>query len=224
MVRISLTTSPIFCAACDSAVICALVPCASLTAARTISVVIASWRLISPIELLNSSAATAAVSTLLLASLEADTALSARCEVWPELVSSVLAVERMAIAPSVTVRRCSSTRWRKAAIACSMMERRSCCSCIEARSRSASRRSVMSSWVATQPPSAIGRLMTATTRPLADLTSAVVVLPCAMAATSPCRYSSGSREKLPLAMRNSSRLASVRPGFTTSSGSWYRSM
>ncbi len=39
-----------------------------------------------------------------------------------------------------------------------------------------------------------------------------------MAATSPCRYSSGSREKVPLAMRNSSRLASVRPGFTTSSG------
>src|ERR1039458_9560068 len=80
----------------------------------------------------------------------AEASLSARCEVWPELVSSVLAVERMAIAPSVTVRRCSSTRWRKAAIACSMMERRSCCSCIEARSRSASRRSVMSSWVATQ--------------------------------------------------------------------------
>src|SRR5450759_4465602 len=105
MVRISLTTSPIFCAACDSVVICALAPCASLTAARTISVVRASLRLTSPIELLNSSAATAAVSTLLLASLDADTALSARCEVWPELASSVLAVERMAIAPSVTVRR-----------------------------------------------------------------------------------------------------------------------
>ena len=81
MERISLTTSPIFCAACDSAAICALVPCASSTAARTIPVAVASWRPISSIELDNSSAATAAVSTLPLASLEADTALSARCEV-----------------------------------------------------------------------------------------------------------------------------------------------
>ena len=105
MVRISLTTSPIFCAASDMALIWALVPCASATAARTIEVVVASWRLISPIDSVNSSAATAAVSTFALASLEADTALSARCEVWPELANRSVAVERMAMAPSATVRK-----------------------------------------------------------------------------------------------------------------------
>ena len=117
MARINLITSPIFCAACASVAICALVSCASVTAARTISVVIASWRPISPIEPVNSSVAMAAVATLAEASLEAVTAPSALFEVWPELASRVVAVARMAMAPSVTVRSRSSTRWWKLAIA-----------------------------------------------------------------------------------------------------------
>ncbi len=63
-----------------------------------------SWRLISAIECDNSSAATAAVSTLAEASLKACTALSARCEVWSEEPSSAAAVERMAVALSLTLR------------------------------------------------------------------------------------------------------------------------
>ena len=47
----------------------------------------------------------AAVSTFTEASLDADTALSALFEVWPELANSVVAVARIAMAPSVTVRR-----------------------------------------------------------------------------------------------------------------------
>ncbi len=85
MARISLITSPIFSAACASAAICALVSCASPTAARTMSAVEASWRPISPIEEASSSAANAAVSTLVEASFEASTAPSALFAVWSEL-------------------------------------------------------------------------------------------------------------------------------------------
>jgi hypothetical protein len=103
-------TSPIFCAACASAAICSLVPLASQTAARTISVVRLSWRPISPMEPVNSSAAPAAVSTLVQASFDAVTALSALFEVCPESANSVVAVERMVSAPSLTVRRCAPRR------------------------------------------------------------------------------------------------------------------
>ena len=67
------------------------------------SLVWVSWRLISAIECDSSSAATAAVSTLVEASLKACTALSARCEVWSEEPNNVRAVERMAVALSLTL-------------------------------------------------------------------------------------------------------------------------
>ena len=63
-----------------------------------------SWRLISAIERDSSSAATAAVSTLVEASLKACTALSARCEVWSEKPNRAPAVARMAVALPLTLR------------------------------------------------------------------------------------------------------------------------
>ena len=68
------------------------------------SLVWVSWRLISAIECDSSSAATAAVSTLAEASLKACTAPSARCEVWSEEPNSAPAVERIAVALSLTLR------------------------------------------------------------------------------------------------------------------------
>jgi hypothetical protein len=141
---------------------------------------LANWRPISLIEPDSSSAATAAVSTFVEASFEADTAPSALFEVCPELLNRVVAVDRIALAPSATVFKWSSAWRRNAAIAWSITARRCCCSCIDTRSRSASRRSVMSSCVATQPPSGIGRLMTEIARPSFDFTSEVLVLPADM--------------------------------------------
>ena len=69
------------------------------------SPVCVSWRLISAIECDSSSAATAAVSTLAEASLNACTALSARCVVCVRRAEQRLpAVERMAVALSPTPR------------------------------------------------------------------------------------------------------------------------
>ena len=81
----------------------------------------------------------------------------------------------------------------------------------------------MSSCVATQPPSAIGRLMTQTMRPSADFTSVLVVLPSAMVAASVRTYSTMLPEKVPLATRYSSRLVRLLPGLPTVAGSRYRS-
>ena len=104
MSRISLTTSPIFCAASASPVIRVLVASASPTAARTTSRVRVSCALISPIEVDSSPAAAAAVSTLVEASFDASTAADVRCEVWSDEPNSPLAVSRMALTPSVTTR------------------------------------------------------------------------------------------------------------------------
>jgi hypothetical protein len=176
MARISLTTSPVFCAACASVAISRLVPWASSTAARAMSAVRASCRPISPIELASSSEAIAAVSPFSEASFDADTAPSALRAVLPELPSSTAAVVRIAMAPSATVWRCSSTRWRKARIACATAARRSSCSRMARRSRSAPRRSVTSSCVATQPPPGIGRLMMQITRPSPEIVSGGLLL------------------------------------------------
>ena len=97
-------TSPIFWPAFDSVEISSLVVRASPTALRTMSVAITIWRLISVIEPLSSSAAAAEVSTLVEASLDAVTALCARSEVWPELLSRPVAVVRMSSAVPVTAR------------------------------------------------------------------------------------------------------------------------
>ena len=86
----------------------------------TMLLVWVSWRLISAIECDNSSAATAAVSTLAEASLNACTALSARCEVWSDEPNSALAVERMAVALSLTLDSSFSTCGRNEAIAASI--------------------------------------------------------------------------------------------------------
>ncbi len=133
---ISLTTSPIFCAAFASEWISVFVIVASFTATLTRSLVWASWRLISPIEEDNSSAAEAAVSTLTEASFELSTAPSARSEVRCEAANSVEAVVRMVTALSPTVLSMVSARCRNAAMALSTVARRS--SCATSRSRSCS--------------------------------------------------------------------------------------
>ena len=155
---ISLTTSPIFCAACASPPICSLVAAASRTAMLTRLLVWPSCWLISPIEADSSSAADAALSTFIDALLDSRTAPSARSEFLLEAANSVVAVERIAMALSPTVRSSASTRARKPVSAASMPLRR--CSWAAIRSRSCSARSclVTSWWVETQPPSAMGRL------------------------------------------------------------------
>ena len=157
----SLTTSPIFWAAAASASISPSVACASVTATRTTLLVSSSWRPISPIEVASSSAAMAAVLTLDEASLEACTAPSACCEVSPEELESVPAVDFMACALSPTVFSRLLTSRRNVAIASSTVARRFSSAAISSRSFSICRRSVMSWCVPTQPPSAIGVLMTA---------------------------------------------------------------
>ena len=124
MSRMSLTTSPIFCAASASPVIRVLVVSASPTAARTTSSVRVSCALISPIELASSPAAAAAVSTLVEASFDASTAADVRCEVWSDEPNSPLAVSRMALTPSVTTPSTLSTRSRNEASAASTVARR----------------------------------------------------------------------------------------------------
>src|SRR5215813_3758200 len=98
ILRISLTTSPIFCAPSARPAISPSVARASLVASPTTLLVCVSWRLISPIDRDSSSAATAAVSTFAEASLKACTALSARCEVCSDEPNKARAVERMAAA------------------------------------------------------------------------------------------------------------------------------
>ena len=83
-----------------------------------------SWRLISAIECDNSSAATAAVSTLVDASWKACTALSARCEVCSEEPNNAAAVERMAAALSLTLASSFSTCGRNDRIDVSTLTRR----------------------------------------------------------------------------------------------------
>jgi hypothetical protein len=91
----------------------------------TTSFACASWRLISLIEADSSSAATAAVSTLADASLDPRTAPSARCSVWSDVVSNVLAAVFIAAALCPTVISMFSTRARKEAMAASVAARRS---------------------------------------------------------------------------------------------------
>ena len=152
MFRISSTTSPIFCAASASPVICALVDSASFAAMRTTPVVWSSWREISPIELESSSVAVAAVVTLVEASFDACSALVARCEVWSEAASSLVAVDFIVAALSPTDLRTFSTRSRKFRIAASIVPRLLSSSTIASRCCCSLRCSVTSSWVATQPP------------------------------------------------------------------------
>ena len=165
MLRISLTTSPIFCAPAASPAISPSVARASPVARPTMLLVWLSWRLISAIECDNSSAATAAVSTLVEASLNACTALSARCEVCSEEPNNAPAVERMAVALSLTLDSSFSTCGRNEAIAVSTLARRCPVRWSAARSSSARRCSVTSSWVETQPPSGSGSFLASTMRP-----------------------------------------------------------
>ena len=86
------------CATWASAAMSSLVAVASAAALRTTSFVCASRRLISLIEADSSSAAAAAVSTLAEASFDPCTAPSARCSVWSDVVSRVLAAGFIAAA------------------------------------------------------------------------------------------------------------------------------
>ena len=199
MARISLITSPIFCAACASVAICRLVSCASVTAARTISVVMASWRPISPIEPVNSSAAIAAVSTLVEASLEAATAPSALFEVWPELASSVVAVARMAMAPSR--HRVQQVLDPLAEAGDRLLDGRAPLLLLLHRGALALGAAPLGDVLMRRHPAAVGH------RPVDDQDDAPVggfrlprswCSPCAIEARSSCRYSSILRAKLPL--------------------------
>jgi hypothetical protein len=138
-----------------------------------------SCRLISEIECVNSSAAIAAVSTLVEASLNACTAFAARCEVWSEEPSKMRAVERMAVALPLTLERSFSTCGRNVMIAASTVARRCSWSRIAARSCSTRRCSVTSSWVETQPPVDNGSFMASTMRPSLAGTKDCVLWPLA---------------------------------------------
>jgi hypothetical protein len=145
MSLISSTTSPIFCAAAASPAICALVVSASLTEARTTSVVRTNCSLISPIEAESSEAAVAAIATLAEAWLEERTALSARCEVCSDDFSRPPAVVSIEAALSPTLFSTFSTRARKPAMASSISARRTSAESIEVRFSSARCWSVTSS-------------------------------------------------------------------------------
>jgi hypothetical protein len=67
----------------------------------------------------------------------------------------------------------------------------------------------------------MGSLTIATTRPSPDSTMLLVVFPEASAASKSALYFSGSREKVPAAIRNWSNSRSVHPGFTFSADSPY---
>jgi hypothetical protein len=101
-----------------------LLALASPAAMPASALVCTSWRLISSIEADSSFAADAAISAFADASFELCTAVTARCEVLSEDANSVLAVPRMATAPSLTVLSMAATRWRNAVIAASIMVRR----------------------------------------------------------------------------------------------------
>ena len=170
-----MTTSPIFCAASAIPTIWPLVVSASPTAARTTLVVRVSCWLISAIELDSSPAAAAALSTLADASFEACPAASACREVCSDAPNRPFAVSRIALTPPVTTVSTLSTRSRNETSAVSTMARRVSRSFMAMRCRSAWRRSVMSSCVATQPPPANGALEMAMKRPLCSRTLEVVL-------------------------------------------------
>ena len=77
---------------------------------------------------------------------------------------------------------------------------------------SARRRSVMSSWVATQPPSGIGELTIAMVRPFGSSMLVLNVSPRAIRALRLATYSSGSPGKVPAAFRAPSRSCKTMPG------------
>ncbi len=153
----------------------------------------------------------AAVSTLVEASFEALTAPSARCEACSDDSNSPTAVDCMACALLLTLFSTLSTRSRNPAIASSITVRRLSSSFSEDRWISAIRCSVMSSWVATQPPSPIGRLTMEMKRPSCSRTLATV-LPFRMLLSRSAMYWSGLPEKLPAAIRCSMMLRSDVPG------------
>ena len=151
-----MTTSPISWAACARLAISSFAVRASVTAFCTSSVAVRSCRLISAIELLNSSAAFAAAATLTEAWFDVFTAPEARCEVSLDEIESAATVDFIVLALSPTVFRTASMLSRNPTIASSMVARRFSCSAIAARRCSTSCCSVTSSWVATHPPPAIG--------------------------------------------------------------------
>ena len=132
-------------------------------AVRTTSPVCASRRLISLIEADSSSAAAAAVSTLDEASLEPCTAPSARCKVWSDVASRVLAACFIAVALPTTAMTFSTRprneRYRVDHDAPLLAPRS------VSRSCSATSCSVTSVCVSTQPPPRSGRLINETIRP-----------------------------------------------------------
>ena len=121
----------------------------------------------------------------------------------------------MELALSLTLFSTFSTRARKPAMASSISARRLSAASIDVWFSSARRCSVTSSWVATQPPSGIGRLASAMKRPSCSRTL-VMVLPLAMLLSRSAMYWSMSPEKLPIRMRCSSSSRSDAPGRVTS--------
>lgn len=126
----------------------------------------------------------------------------------------------MAWALSLTLLSSLSTRWRKLAMALSMTARRPSSSCIEVVAIAATCCSVMSAWVATQPPSPIGRLVIAMKRPSSSRTW-LIVLPLATLVSRSAMYWSRFQVKFPILMRWSIRSRSETPGVVSSDDSLY---
>lgn len=119
------------------------------------------------------------------ASVELRTAPAVRSDVLFDVSDSATAIDFSASVLSLTVRRTAVAFSRNASISDSISSRRRSCSDSAALFRSASVRSVMSSWVPIQnrPPS-IDLLTTATARPSGRLDNAAHVAPW----TNPIEY------------------------------------
>ena len=103
----------------------------------------------------------------------------------------------------------------------STVRRRFCCSAMSSRCFCSSRRSVTSSWVATQPPPGIGRLIEWMMRPSLAPTIHLDVSPPATLAMISLQYCAGSPVNNPVSLRCSMSRRSVQPGFTISGESLY---
>src|SRR3954447_20366280 len=86
------------------------------------------------------------------------------------------------------------------------------------------RRSVTSSWVATQPPPGMGLLVIDISRPCPDSTIQFTTIPFDNSAKRVAAYRLGSSFKLPIAALCSSSWMNEQPGFTTSRDKPYISM
>src|SRR5687768_8242789 len=168
------------------------------------------------------SAANAAESAHVHACCELFSADSAFSDVRADLWSRLCALACIALLLSMTSLRVVSARARNAAMASSIHTRRRSLASDIACSCSACLRSEMFSWMATQPPPAIGWVDTEIMRPSTSLGSRFVRLPSRNDRRRLIRYCSGSSRNVPFLVRYwSSRVREPSGGATTSPGTLY---